>query len=141
MVGTLLVFTPKYHNIRHEISRDFAIERYMRYIRKPHFPTASWDATTCEVVVHNPCLNSVILFSVRILRGERELTIALDAAVSQLQRDADELFDQLYDAQTTFEALGEDHQREKKIYDREQVISPTSLPPCTFLVGGNCTAQ
>ena len=109
----------------------------MRYIRKPHFPTATWDATTCEVVVHKPCLKSILLFSVRILRGERELTIALDAAVSQLQRDADELFDQLYDAQTTFEALGEDHQREKKIYDREQVISPISLPPRTFLVGGN----
>jgi hypothetical protein len=85
------------------------------------------------------CLDGALFFSVRILRGERELTIALDAAVSQLQRDADELFDQLYDAQTTFEALGEDHQREKKIYDREQVIGPSSLP--LSLVGMKCASR
>jgi len=40
-----------------------------------------------------------------ILRMERQLTVALDAAGAQLKRERDTYFDQLYDAQTEYEAI------------------------------------
>lgn len=43
--------------------------------------------------------------STTILRMERQLTVAIDAAVSQLKRERDSYFDQLYDSQTEYEAI------------------------------------
>jgi len=43
--------------------------------------------------------------STMILRMERQLTVALDAAGSQLKQERDAYFDQLYDAQTEYEAI------------------------------------
>jgi hypothetical protein len=40
-----------------------------------------------------------------ILRMERQLTVAIDAALAQLKRERDAYFDQLYDSQTEYEAI------------------------------------
>ena len=43
--------------------------------------------------------------STRILRMERQLTVAIDAAMTQMKRERDAYFDQLYDSQSEYEAI------------------------------------
>jgi len=63
--------------------------------------------------------------SVLLLRSERDLSVALDAAIAQLKRERDQVFDQLYDAQSEFEAIAADRkvaerhlQKQTDIYDK-----------------------
>eukprot|EP00961_Rhodomonas_salina_P135968 1829726-Rhodomonas_salina.2 len=51
---------------------------------------------------------------------ERELTVALDAAAAQAKRERAAYLDQLYDAQTQFEAIAADHAAAKAVLEKEE---------------------
>lgn len=55
-----------------------------------------------------------------ILRMERQLTVAIDAALAQLKRERDTYFDQLYDSQTEYEAICADRDVAQNKLDEQQ---------------------